>query len=209
MKSLLEKTRSRNGSAQPRPPVVGIANTAACSGVSLVEMLVTVLLVMIAAVGLSTAISAALSHEQQYREESAVRTALALQMEYAERYLSLASDITTTGGVSTVEFRPEGGVSLETGHWIRVTGVTTLEVNDALTFVIASGDDRKDAVSTNVFRADGLLRTALATNTLARLEGSGAVRKLTLAASYAVRTRDGVEVRAITNTRPVRMWNKD
>jgi len=181
----------------------------ACSGASLVELLVVFLIVVVLAVGLSAAIAAALSIEQQYREESDIRTAMALQMDYAERYFSLARSITD----QTADFRPEtGGISLETGHWIRVTGVTLSKTNDVLNFRIVSGDDRRDTTADRAFNSDALLRASLAQPnaarvTAARLEGNGRVRRLVLVTEFSEKMRTNTVVRTITATRPVRMWN--
>lgn len=199
--------------------------TVACSGVTLVEMLVTLLLVMIVAVGLSTAISAALSIEQRYREESDIRTALALQMDYAERYFSLATSITNQ---QTAAFRQEtDGISMETGHWNRVSGVTLSTTNNVLNFRITSNDsERHDAVADREFSADSMLRASLVqTNatrcTYARLEGDGTVRRLVLKTDFLEKVRTNTvagtrmwlttvtRTNTISVERPIRMWNKD
>jgi Tfp pilus assembly protein PilE len=185
--------------------------------VTVIELMVVTLIVALTAVGLSAAISAALTLEQNYREESAVRTALALQMAYAERYFSLASGAASniTAGVlsyQTVYPMETGGVSFETSHWIRVTSCTLSETNGALNFRIESGDERWSSGTNQLydktFFADGLLRVAPARVIEARVEGVGDVRRLVLAADFPVQTREGVVTNEIEVSRPIRLWNR-
>jgi Tfp pilus assembly protein PilE len=181
---------------------------AGCKGSTLVELLVTVTILIFVAIALSAAISNILSIEQPYMAEAGVRTKMALQMKYAERYLSLANRVSSMGGTNTIAFRQEtGGVSFETGTWIRVKEVQMTPTSQSLVFVIASDDEQHDAIATNAIDADGLVWPFAATNTVATLEGSGAIRKLTLASTFAIETDAGVEYRSITNSRPVRLWN--
>jgi Tfp pilus assembly protein PilE len=188
------------------------------AGVTVVELLVVVLIGTLLAVGMATAFSAALGLQQNFREESDVRTRLALNLAYAERYLSLANSI-DTNNMATYPSEA-GGVSFETNHWIRVTSgmffVTnrqstiggTVSTNDALVFRIFSGDDRKMPGEDREFSAFGLQRGSRAHVTEAELEGVGAVRRLTLSAEFPVRER-GVIVtnRTISVSRPIRLWN--
>lgn len=189
------------------------------SGVSLVELLVVMLIVVLAGVGLSTAIGYAMAIEQNYREESAVRTALALQMEYAERYFSLASQSTSNAAT----YRQEtGGVTFESTHWAAVkslamsTNVVVTNNNKAITnsgslyFQITTDNPNQPGVRS--VSPYGLLRIAPATTVLARLEeGTGDVRRLVLTAQYPIRRRiDGswtTVLGTMTEERPIRLWN--
>lgn len=188
------------------------------SGVSLVELLVVMLIVVLAGVGLSTAIGYAMAIEQNYREESAVRTALALQMEYAERYFSLATNVVG----ETATYRQEtGGVTFESTHWAAVkslamsTNVVVTNNNKAITnsgalyFQIDTDNPNQPGVRS--VSPDGLVRIAPATTVLARLEGTGDVRRLVLTAQYPIRKRiDGswtTVLGTMTEERPIRLWN--
>ncbi len=178
------------------------------AGTTLVELLVVLVIVAVIAVSLSVAIASALTMEQNYREESAVRTKLALQLDYAERYLSLASEVTPSNSSYVVDFRHEaGGVSFETGHWVRVQSSVLSQTNALMNFSIVSDDERKSARENRGFYADGMLRVAPAVVSAVRVEGANAVRRLVLEAEFPVRTRDGIKTNSITVSRPVRLWN--
>ena len=182
-------------------------NASLCFGATVVELLTVLLIVTVMAVGLSMAITVTLAYEQNYREEASVRTTLAMHLEYAERYLSLASNV-FIGASSTYEpgFRPEtGGVSFETGQWVRVQACVVSQTGDVMIVSIVSDDDRHPPQVDQEFSAYGILHIAPAVVSSARIEGAGAVRRLALEASFPVRTRRGVETNTITVSRPVRI----
>ena len=174
------------------------------NGATLVELLVTTLIIVTMAVSLGAAIGAAVALDQNYREESAVRTALALQMEYAERYFSLATN--AVGGAAVYRLET-GGVSFESNHWTRVSSVAMTTNQGKMNFRIESTDERHNPSEIKAISPFGLLRIASATNVEARLEGSGKFRRLVLQAIYPVRTRNGTELRTNTVDRPIRLWN--
>lgn len=173
------------------------------AGISIVELLVVMLILTLLAAGMGTAISAALTLEQNFREESDVRTSLARDLAYAERYLSLAKS--WTNGVALYRLET-AGVSFETNHRFRVTSNALSVTNGAVLFHIVSGDGKPPDQRLS---ADGALRAAPARVTNALLEGTGAVRRLTLSAEYAYRTREGVWTNLpLTASRPIRFWSQ-
>lgn len=184
-------------------------------GATIVELLVTTLCLALMAIGLGKAIGAASVLEQNYREESAVYSALALQLSYAERYFSLATNVTANHQAS---YRLEtGGVSFETNHWRSVSGLTMMiDTNlGELALGISSGDARRDPGgmgATQRLSPYGLGRLATGTNILVDLDGQGAVRRLRLGAECHYRKwTNGSWVWATTNLfveRPVRLWNQ-
>ncbi len=174
------------------------------------------LLTVILAIGLSAAVGMALSIEQRYREEADIRTTQALQMDFAERYFSLASGMSG----QTATFRPEtGGVSLESNHWIRVREVSLSVTNDALMFTIDSGDDRRASPATNRFRSDALMRAKLTrpdavVSVTASISGTNTpVRRLVLESVFREEigrgARKQVTYRTNRVSRPIRLWNYD
>lgn len=184
-------------------------------GATLVELLVTALCLGLLAIGLGKAIGAAAVLEQNYREESAVYSALAVQLSYAERYLSLATNVTTNYQAG---YRLEtGGVSFETNHWRSVSALSMLiDTNMGETAMgIVSGDARRDPGGMGVTQRlspYGLGRIAIGTNVLVALDGQGAVRRLRLGAECHYRKwTNGTWVWTTTNLfveRPVRLWNQ-
>lgn len=180
-------------------------------GATLVELLVTALCLGLLAIGLGKAIGAAYVLEQNYREESAVYSALALQLSYAERYLSLATNV----AANVVGYRREtGGVSFETNHWMSVTAMTMTNTGE-LALGIVSGDARRDPGGMGVTQSIspyGLGRLAHSTNILLLLDGQGAVRRLRLGAECHYRKWTNSKwVWTTTNLyveRPVRLWNQ-
>jgi Tfp pilus assembly protein PilE len=186
------------------------------SGATLVEMLVVILIVTLVAIALSKAISAALTLEQNFREESAVRTALALQLAYAERYLSLATNITITsvGDAYTAVYRLEtGGVSFETNRFCGVRSnqlaLAAFGTNQIVNFKIFSGTN---TIGTDrAFSAYGLLRTAPAHVTRMSLQDTGRGWRLELEATYTFQTgtvHKGTVTTNMTVSRPIRLWNQ-
>jgi Tfp pilus assembly protein PilE len=180
------------------------------AGVTLVEMLVVTLIGVLMVVGLGAAISATLTLEQNYREETGVRMALAHQMAYAERYFSLANGFDNDQARYPIE---AGGVSFETNHWIQVTNmVLSVGVTNRLVrFAIASEGTNKN----QEMMADGLLYRARGRMIQAGIkplpeeiaEIRVPVRNLELRAEYEIRTRRGVETNTMTVSRPIRLWN--
>jgi type II secretory pathway pseudopilin PulG len=173
-------------------------------GFSLVEFLVVMLIVIILAVYLGKTFSSALSIDQRFKEQAGVRTCLSHHLAYAERYLSLAAAVDTNHGCS-ITFRPEtAGVSLETGHWIRVSSVSCHTTNDSLAFQIESGDERWDPLQIRLFTPKGFLYNADSRVTNIVLEGSGRVRRIRIEGAY----RAGEHWTNIVVCRPVRLWNQ-
>lgn len=193
------------------------------SGATVIELMVVTVILVVLTIGLSRAVTAALALEQAYREESAVRTALAHHLAYAERYLSLANgrNIHASGGTNVFIFEyptETGGVSFETNHWIRVTSnrVYQSRFSDGVTnlhFTIYSGDERwsSDVSRTRVFSGDGHLRIARNVNIMeATFEPMpGNIVMVTLTADIPWRTgRREATNTVISVSRPVRLWNQ-
>jgi prepilin-type N-terminal cleavage/methylation domain-containing protein len=177
------------------------------SGFSLVELLVVMLIFLILAIGMGMAVARALTIEQNYREEAGVRSSLAHQLAYAERYVSLAIDFDDTN--KRASFPPEvGGISWETGHWIRVTSADLLLTNRQFGFRVTSADTRKLSEQKQLFSPDGFLYSSSARVTNAFMEGAGSVRRLVIQADYQIRTPEGVETNSIEVSRPIRLWNQ-
>jgi len=185
------------------------------SGTTLVELLVVVLMIALISVALSKAVSSALTLEQNYREESAVRTALALQLGYAERYLSLANSISTNGGTNIISYPLQtGGVSFETNRYVGVKSnelaLAAFGSSSNLNFKIYTGTN----FNNKAFSADGLLRHATASVIDAQVLGTGAVRRLELAAEFQIKVKNketGVSewvTKTNTASRPIRLWNQ-
>lgn len=203
----LPRTRGSAGASPSRSAAHRAAFT-------IVELLVVTLIVTILAVSVGQMIAAALTLEQQYREESDVMESLADTMAYVERYVSLANNLTTNGnGVAVATFRMEaGGVSFETGHWTRVSQSAIMLTNNVLGCQITSGDGDPDKqpTQTRTFDADGRQIVAPAVVTVVRIDGVGqSVVQAVLEASVPVKTRTGtVTNKTVSAERPIRLWNK-
>jgi type II secretory pathway pseudopilin PulG len=176
------------------------------AGATLIELLVVGLIVAILGVGLSIAISRALTIDQNYKEEAGVRTALANQLAYAERYLSLAANIEVIPNQGLrASFPPEaGGIAWETNHWMGVTAVEVKVQNGELVFEVES----TDTSGVQSFSPRGLLYSASARVTNVTMEGIGAVRQLVIQAAYEYQSTNGLATNSIIASRPVRIWNQ-
>jgi Tfp pilus assembly protein PilE len=179
------------------------------AGATLIELLVVGLIVAILGVGLSLAISRALTIDQNYKEEAGVRTALANQLAYAERYLSLAANIEVIPNQGLrASFPPEaGGISWETNHWTGVTAVEVKAQNGELVFEVESTDTNRTS-GVQSFSPRGLLYSASARVTNVTMEGIGAVRQLVIQATYEYQSTNGLATNSIIASRPVRIWNQ-
>ena len=194
-------------------------------GATLVELLVVMLIVVIIVAGIGGVVATGLALDQKFLEETAVRSALALQMAYAERYFSLASSVSDT----TASFPLEaGGVSLETSHWIRVTDNAMSVTPSGLVFQITSTDPSYSETEEKRFEPFWLMnvntgirntlgrqqQSTNVNNLVATLEGNGAVRRLTLEAAYTYWTysranRAGVWTTGVIRVdRPIWLWNQ-
>lgn len=218
----LEQPKRRSLSGTVRPYLLSVGKKR--DGFTIVELLVVLVIAVILAIGISGLISKALMIEQNYRKESAVRTALAHNMAYAERYLSLLKRTeggTSIGGSTNIYKYPleAGGVSFETNHWMHVQESRMLSTNlvrdaqgrykGAMRFLVESKDERWQPSTNKDFSGYGMLRIAPANIVAAKLEGAGKVRRLVLKAKFAIETDDGVETNEIQVSRPVRLWNME
>jgi Tfp pilus assembly protein PilE len=180
------------------------------AGYSFVEVLVSTLIVVIFTVGLSVAFKNALSIEQNYRRESAVRTALARNLAYAERYLSLTKNFS---GVTNFYPLETGGISFETNHWLSVKNSCISDAEGQMRFQVESMDPRYSSPGDYIHKKDfsgyGSLRIAPASIVEARLDGNGEMRRLVLRADFPVETENGTETNTIEVSRPVRLWNSE
>jgi Tfp pilus assembly protein PilE len=205
------------------------------AGATLIELLVVGLIVAILGVGLSISISQTLTIEQNYREEAGVRTALANQLAFLERYLSLADLVLTdsagsdgvTNAFQATYPRETGGVAWETDMlWIGVTQLLARveeryspiseTTNSSIFLEVGVTDPDLEPPWTNTFfMADGVLYSARANVKALRLEGSGSSRRLIIEAEYRSRSLERPVGRkrvylteSITVSRPVRIWNQ-
>lgn len=172
------------------------------SGATLVELLVVCLIVTIMAVSVGRMLAAALALEQRYRRESDVMESLADTLAYAERYYSLASDVTTN---RTATYPLEaGGVSFETNHWMRVSGVSAFPSNRNFAAHIVSADPSHPALAFKEFSADGKQRIAPARVTVVEVLGDRDMRRIRIEATGVEPDGESFTVEA---ERPVRLWN--
>jgi len=201
----------------------GNPDTSLCAGVSMVELLIVLLITVLFAAGLGTGISVALSIEQRYREEADIRTTMALQMDYLERYFSLTRN--AVSNMNSANFPLEtAGVNWETNHWTRVRYLYVEDTNDVLSVQVLAGDRRHNhqdddgswLPSEKTLRADALLRAPLFRFGGGRvihvgLEGAGSVRRLVLESEFDETTGLGAQRKTQTRTnrvtRPIRLWN--
>jgi Tfp pilus assembly protein PilE len=198
------------------------------AGATLVELLVVGLILALLGVGLSVAISRALTIDHNFKEETGVRTALANQLAYAERYLSLATSVVVVTHVLTNTFfefptnrfevvtnqglrasypRETGGIAWETNHWTGVTAVEVKAWNGELVFEVQSSDTNRP-FGVQSFSPFGLPYSASARVTNVTMEGVGAVRRLIIQAAYEYQSTNGLATNSITASRPVRIWNQ-
>ncbi len=196
------------------------------AGFSLVELLVVTLIIVVLTMSIGWAIARALAIEQNYREEAGVRSALAHQLAYAERYFSLATDLGSNGNDAyTASYPPEvGGISWETNHWIRVSEVEfgvgeaikehrsrlgTFTNRHTLVFNVTSDDPSRVGTTQQVFSADGFLYDASGNVTHATVQGTGPLRRLVIQGEFPIRAADGsISNVSIQVSRPIRLWNK-
>ena len=204
-------------------------------GYTVVELLVTILLVSVLAATVGTFFVKLLNIQEREREEAYVREKLAdICGAYADA-LSVGSAFSRSNTVTVANFRMEtGGVSFETGIVTSVTCVTSL-VN------VASGTLDSDVYgyeATNLVRklsriahADPKLIALRGSNvaeilkyTLKPLNNNSANTKMTngfettdaalgwlsVDAQYRIKDKDGDLVgRTVTVERVVRLWNKE
>lgn len=197
------------------------------AGVTIIELMVVMLIVVALILGFGPSASNALMLEQNYREEAAVRCAIAEHLARAEKMISLAKSFHPATHTLSMPLET-AGVSLETGSWIRVessllntwTNASTNIARPSFTFV--TGDPRRPGthgISLSAFGMPGVNRSGeligqeaiVVTNQLHTTSVPGIYRyEVSSLLLYRMKIEgEWVEVRTnISASRFIRAWNE-
>ena len=189
-------------------------------GYTVVEMMVTIVIVTVLAATVGTFVVKLLTFQESEREDAYVREKLTdICAAYAE-FLSLGSTVNTNRSGMTVAYRQEtGGVSFETGIVSQVTSmIASLNTNNWTVGLNAYGLES----GSNVLK---LARTAsgnapliamrgdmpdIVSCTFSPLNETAALGNLRVEARYQAKNRDGeYETRTTSVERIVRLWNHE
>lgn len=195
-------------------------------GYTIIELMVTVVIVAVLSATVGTLFVKLLTIQETDREEAYFRETLADICGIYADYLSIGSTISNapTGFVAT--YRQEtGGVSLETGHVVHVTQLTSLNKTAAFNTAVAksldlsifsleSGKQIPKVLSS--LRGDAVLIPLLSDQVFCNVTPLNATRMedatlgyLTVTARYGVKNDEGKLVyRNATAERVVRLWNR-
>lgn len=196
-------------------------------GFTIVELMVTLVVVALFAVGLGVFVSKMLTFQENEREEAYIRENLVDVCGAYADFMSVGSSISAimgSTGLYGVDYRKEtGGVSLETGIVSHVTAITS-----AWSVVRHIGDKPYSKLDINAYGIDEfgqstnkLHRNAESFSSLIPIKGTNYVArfnfvptgrsglvKLEIAVEHGVKIKNGMVTNAITRVeRIVRLWN--
>lgn len=188
-------------------------------GYTVVELMVTIVIVAILAATVGTFIVKLLTLHENDREDAYIREKLIdICGTYADM-LSVGSLINTNRFGLQVTYRREtGGISLETGVVSRVTSLASTVTNGTVK-VDAYGLELGESILRRVRHANGNAALIPQTGNIvsctvtpvnAEILESAALGNLSLEARYQVRNEDGnLETRVTRVERIVRLWNHE
>lgn len=191
-------------------------------GYTVVELMVTLVVVTILATTIGTFFVKLLTFQESEREDAYIREKITdICAAYAD-FMSVGSSLSTNWQGMSVSYRQEtGGVALETGIVYQVTSLDALlNTNNWTVDLFAYGRESGSNVLRLARNANGSaplipLVGDIVSCTITPIRDSKnqnleALGKLRVEARYQARNRDGEQVTKITSSeRIVRLWNRE